>query len=55
MPGSMDSSTGPGNLEESRSFSMHDLENELVDITASSSSGSKVKLLFAKSKGIPLF
>src|SRR5277367_4846783 len=44
---------------ESTSFSMRDLENEIVDISSSSSglsaitspSSSKVKLLFAKSKG----
>jgi TBC1 domain family member 15 len=43
--------------EDSTDFSMRDLENEIVDISSSSSgpsatSPSKVKLLFAKSKGI---
>jgi len=64
MPGTMGTdtdantaTTAPG-LESSASFSMLDLENELVDITASSStsspSSSRVKLLFAKSKGMSL-
>jgi hypothetical protein len=60
MPGTMgtdtdaNTATAPG-LESSASFSMLDLENELVDITASSSpSSSRVKLLFAKSKGMSL-
>lgn len=45
---------------DSPSFSMRDLENEIVDISSSSSAvsaspsvSSKVKLLFAKSKGSP--
>jgi len=38
---------------ESSEFSMRELENEIVDISAASSglTSSKVKLLFAKSKG----
>ena len=53
MPGTMGDSNP--NMEGSTTFSMRDVENELVDITATSSStstSSKVKLLFAKSKGI---
>jgi hypothetical protein len=55
LPQNASSKTTPARAsDESASLSMRELENELVDISSSSSGlSSKVKLLFAKSKGSP--
>jgi len=50
MPGSISQASATGGSGETPSLSMRDLENEIVDI--SSSTTSRVKLLFAKSKGM---
>jgi len=51
--GPQTSTTEARQRDDSSNLSMRDLENEIVDISSSSSgSSSKVKLLFAKSKGI---
>ena len=47
-------STGTSQRDGSPNLSMREVENEIVDISSSlpsSGSSSKVKLLFAKSKG----
>jgi hypothetical protein len=53
MPGAVPQSSSVTN-DDSPNLSMQDLENEIVDITSSSTSSppTKVKLLFAKSKGM---
>lgn len=55
LPQNASSKTTPARAsDDSASLSMRELENELVDISSSSSGlSSKVKLLFAKSKGSP--